>query len=156
MPFPCFCNKKKSIDFKWINCNVNYTTINLFVPFNWSSMMKKGRSWWLNEKGHHSALWSVLDFKIGRRCRTSVKLNLLLSLSSISPFDFLLPAIPHFETNGLIPAPLRASVTYWVGEENCQGGKKPTKWIPLQRWTLAEAVEVKKCCVYLETPEFCI
>lgn len=80
-----------------------------------------------------------------------MKPNPLLSLSPISPFDFLVPAIPHFETNGPIPPPLRASVSYWVGEENCQGGKSPTKWIPLQRPTLAEAVEVKKIYVFGDT-----
>lgn len=62
-----------------------------------------------------------------------------------------MPAIPHFETNGLIPAPLRASASLWVGEENCHGGKRPTKWVPLQRPTLPAAVEAKKICVFGDT-----
>lgn len=62
-----------------------------------------------------------------------------------------MPAIPHFEMNGLILASLRASASYWVGEENCRSGKRPTKCIPLQRPTLAAAVEAKKICVFGDT-----
>lgn len=61
-----------------------------------------------------------------------------------SSFGFLLTAVPHFETNGRTSASLSVSISYWVNDENCQGGKKPRQIDS----AVAEAVQVRRgwCC----------